>query len=256
MRKTLFTCAAIGALVLAAFPVQAKEQKQAPADPPVLVIPARYAFVKAAMDIEAVRPIPIVCYGVGTNAMALNRWNAAAKAWDPITMDNLKSGAGLGKPPLAAVMGTDVAAVASLAEVTKDWAGKAVQIPSCDLAALVNALSGPLHFTSSEWQWLAGRFNLQLKDENEQRRRYGRYGPPDQKKKAPPAPKASGSSDVVMPKAAAPEAASAAGEPPREKSVEAPAVKSAAPEIKAAGQAPASAAGKPDDTPAQSAANK
>lgn len=207
MKKTLFTCVAIGLVSAAGLPAWGGTKAQPPADPPVLVIPARYAFVKAAMDIEAVRPIPIVCYGVGTNAMALNRWNAAAKAWDPMTMDDLKTGAGLGKPPLAAIMGTDVAAVASLADVTKDWAAKSAQIPSCDLVMLVNTMNEALHFTSAEWRWLADRFNLKMKDENDQRRRYGRYGPPDQnkkKKKGPLPAAAPAPSDVVVPRAETP----------------------------------------------------
>jgi len=176
--------------------VVAADARPAPASPAVvMVVPAQYAFVRAALDFSALRNVTVVSYMTGTNGTALYLWNAASRQWDTTPFGSFSSGelAG-GKPARLVVMGTDSNTTAALAEAACAWATEANTMNTFDIVALVNGLNDTLKFSVSEWDWLSKRYALTLKDVNAERRRYGRYGPP----KKTPAPTAE-NREVVLP---------------------------------------------------------
>jgi hypothetical protein len=165
----------------------------------VLVVPSRYAFVKIAQDIATLRPITVVSYS-STNAASMFLWDSKTAKWSPLDAAVFASGTGFDASSRMIVMGTDATTVNMFASSAKAWATKTTSLPKFDLVAALNAANENLHFSKDEWKWLSELYNLSFKDENEQRRRYGKYGDPKQGKKAPPtnAPHTS-ADDVVLP---------------------------------------------------------
>jgi hypothetical protein len=204
----VFSAAIATTLAVTSFTVAA-DAKPAKASPSlVMVVPAQYAFVRAALDFSALRDVAVVSYMTGTNGTAMYLWNTSARQWDAIPFGNYSSGAMTGgKTTHLVVMGTDSNTAAAMADAACVWASDAKVMNTFDIVALVNTLNDTLKFTVPEWDWLSKRYSLALKDVNADRRRYGRYGAP-KKAPAPPAE----NSEVVLPEPVAP----ARGEPAKE----------------------------------------
>jgi hypothetical protein len=98
-------------------------------------------------------------------------------------------------PRTAFLLGTEVEFPAAI-EAAAAWADTKVRLPNMDVVTCLNAYDQKLHFTPSEWRWFRSRYDLELKDSNANRRRYGRYGPPGQPSPDVPAPPAA---DVTAP---------------------------------------------------------
>jgi hypothetical protein len=165
----------------------------------VLVVPSRYAFVKMAQDLATLRPITVVSYSA-TNSASLFSWDSKNAKWSPLDAASFASGTGFGVSSHMVVMGTDVSTVNMLATSAKAWATKTTSLPKFDIAKALNAADESLHFSKAEWDWLSERYSLSFKDVNDQRRRYGKYGPPGEHKTAPPRKTAPAPAvDVVLP---------------------------------------------------------
>jgi len=160
----------------------------------MLVVPSRQLTVRCAFDIARLCPLQLVAYSTPRKRSAvpdLFVWRKAEKRWDKISVEDYRAGSFLEQQPTRVFLfGTDRYLRSAIVEASgRRWRTK--RIASMNLGDLVNAMHGEFHFSPSEWRWLAKRNGLVLKDRNEERRRYGRYGPPGQKPKAPvvgPAP--------------------------------------------------------------------
>jgi hypothetical protein len=183
-------------LALASCPASRAAEEASPSL--VVVVPGRYAFVKLAQDLAALRPVTVVSYST-TNNNDIFLWDRDAAKWSALDAESFASGKGFYTSSQLIVMGTDDAAVKLFASSARAWAVKVESFARLDIARTLNAASDVLHFSEGEWKWLSERYGLSLKDGNEERRRYGKYGPPGQKRtppaKAPPAP----AEDVVLP---------------------------------------------------------
>lgn len=194
-RSTLLALAAIFPMIAAAASHAGDDARPSL----VLVVPGRYAFVKMAQDLGAIRPVTVVSYSATNNA-SLFRWDPTAAKWSPLSAADFASGTGFDAASHLVVMGTDSATVGLFGASAKEWATKVSSFVGFDVVEVFNAANETLHFTRDEWAWLAGRYNLKFKDANEQRRRYGKYGPPADEKKAPSKVRPP-VEDVVMPEA-------------------------------------------------------
>jgi hypothetical protein len=170
--------------------------------PTLLVIPARPSVVKFAFDAASLRPMYLVSYDRDkAGAPFLNLWNPEQRQWSRLTVDEYKSGNLFTVPPARAlVFGPETMTPAELGGIAAVCAD-VTREPGLDRLAMANALNAKLNFTVGEWRTLSERNQLELKDQNTDRRRWGKYGPPGQKAKpavkeaaldaepiAPPAP--------------------------------------------------------------------
>ena len=147
----------------------------------VLVIPARYTIVQMGFDIAHLRPVSLVAYPATLPTHApptLHVWNREAQDWIPTSVAEYGEGSiFLTRPSTALVLGPDADLPAGLADASERLAARAERIPALDVVEWVNTLDRHLNFTAQEWRWLADRHGLQIKDLNDERRRYGKYGP-------------------------------------------------------------------------------
>ena len=64
--------------------------------------------------------------------------------------------------------------------------------------AIVNDWHKHMLFSAQEWEWIAKRHGLKLKDTNWERRKYGRYGKPGEKKASVGVPMPAGIDEMAV----------------------------------------------------------
>ncbi|MFC1451770.1 hypothetical protein ACFLSJ_00315 [Verrucomicrobiota bacterium] len=145
----------------------------------VLVIPARHTIVQIGFDMTRIRPVHLVaCRDGAAGAPIIHVWDGDAGDWVQIGLDEYASGGVFTTRPRRIVLIGSERDLPQAVRRASSWAAELERIPSLQIVDLVNGLDGLLHFAPWEWKWLAKRHELKLKDLNEDRRRYGRYGPP------------------------------------------------------------------------------
>ncbi len=163
----------------------------------LLVVPARPAVVRFCADVARMKNATMVCYEAQQRggAPVLFLWKALSGDWVKISADDYQSGALLGRGMRRVlIIGTDRAAVAALVELSGRL-GDVATIDRLDVMTLANGINDVDPFTSGQWKALARRHDLQLKDLNEDRRRYGRFGKPGE---GPVLPKVREPSDLLQ----------------------------------------------------------
>ncbi len=154
----------------------------------VLVVPAPPTVVEWAHDIARLRPLLLVVYQERaiTNVPVVHIWDSASQDWLRIASQQFVTGAIFDRPPPHAILvGPDHLLPPGMSQ-KPSWATKLTRIPRVDLVSMVNALNEIFSFTPSEWRALAERYGFTLRDLNEERRRWGRYGRPGEGPPPPP----------------------------------------------------------------------
>lgn len=153
--------------------------------PSVLVIPSRYTIVQLAFDIARLRPVTMVAYDNDNNDVLMHVWNQKLQEWVKTDMDEYASGSLVEPAPgYISVLGSDADMPAGLVDASQ-WCPVVEHISSLNIMSVINKLDEKMKFSKSEWKWLAERHDLKIKDFNWERRRYGKYGPPDGKARTP-----------------------------------------------------------------------
>lgn len=150
----------------------------------VIVVPSRYTIVQLAFDIVALRDVALVAYGnsATTGELLLHVWDANNRKWKRITVDEYAVGAFSSHVPDEMILvGSDNDLPAAIIAGASQ-ASNVTRIDTLNLVTVVNTLHKRMHFKEHEWQLLAERHGLKIKDANYERRRWGRYGPPGTKK--------------------------------------------------------------------------
>jgi hypothetical protein len=168
--------------VLAAAAAWAGPRGEAVQGPVVFVVPAREAVVRLAMDMTSLRSSYVISYQAiqGSDTPLIHTWDGASRSWIETNIEDYGAGARFSRVPSTAFfMGTETEFPAKLEDYA-GWAAHKVRLANLNVVPCLNAFHEVLNFAPSEWRWLARRYDLDLKDNNVERRRYGRYGPPGQ----------------------------------------------------------------------------
>ncbi len=149
-------------------------------DHAVIVMPVRYTVVQFAFDVARIRPVELLAYdkGTGDEPLLLHVWDAAAGNWKPADLDTYQDGSLFAKPPKRVFLVGDKASLPAELTAAPAWAKDVTPIASLKVLDMANTMDGELNFSGREWKKLAARHNLELVDENADKRRYGRYGKP------------------------------------------------------------------------------
>lgn len=171
-----------------------------PAGPTVLVVPNRYTIVQLAFNMEQMRNARLIAY-----ERVRKTGDLLMHLWDPVNRDWLKTdvkeyAAGtLISGPVARIMvvGAGNTFPEELVKASA-WCEHVDSIKSLDIVTLVNTFNKQFAFTPREWRRLAKQYGLKLRDKNEGRRRYGRYGKPGEKRERPVPPRAKKPGDDLI----------------------------------------------------------
>jgi hypothetical protein len=174
MKKTRLFCMTL--LVITSLGATAHAAKR----DAVIVMPGRYTVVQFAFDVARIRPVELVAYdkGVGDEPLLLHVWDAAAADWKPADIAAYQDGSLFdAQPKQAFLIGGDKDLPAEISDGS-GWCKKVTRISSLKVVDMANSMNAKLNFSGKEWKRLAQRHNLELADDNAERRRYGRYGKP------------------------------------------------------------------------------
>jgi len=153
----------------------------------VLVVPSRYTVVQFAFDIVALRDVALVAYSDNPKSEEplLHAWNADSGAWKRITVDEYAVGAFSSEEPDEMILVGSDSDLPDTVIAGASQAKNVTRIKTLGIVDLVNTLHKRMKFSEREWNLLAERHGLKIKDLNYERRRWGRYGPPKTKRKRP-----------------------------------------------------------------------
>jgi len=155
--------------------------------PTWLVIPARYTIVQLGVDMADMRDVELVSYfgDAATADPPMHVWDGDAGSWVRTGIGEYSSGAIPAADPAAIILvGGDKDLPGAIVRGSS-WCESVGRIPTLNLATVINSLNEKLRFTPNEWRWLARRYGLKLKDQNAERRRYGKYGKPGERRRSP-----------------------------------------------------------------------
>ena len=153
----------------------------------LMVVPSRPTAVRFAFDIEAIRKVTLVSYGGETEKgeQLLHTWDAEAKKWVYITLDEFSFCQFLSNvPDTLIIIGSDKDMPEMIVNSAPE-AGETIRILSINPMPMANRLNEKMLFSPKEWRVLAKRHGLTIEDLNEEKRRYGRYGPPGKRIERP-----------------------------------------------------------------------
>jgi hypothetical protein len=171
-------------------------------DGSALVVPSRYRVIRLAFDVAALRDVALVSYenrDAGKDPI-LYRWDAHSSAWESLTVDEYALGSFSVTAPNEIILVGSSSDLPAVLIAGAAQAKKVSRIESLNVVDMINALNKSMAFTPREWRILSERHGFTYKDKNEERRRWGRYGPPGEQKAAKKAADArDNGSDMVVP---------------------------------------------------------
>ena len=171
--RSLWRTCALGLVVLSATALTSPAYT-------LIVAPARYSVMQVAFDLLARTPSVLVSYqseGSSTEPV-MHAWNGSE--WVLVTLKDYREGNFLQRVPDQAVLiGDEATLPASLVEAS-GWMANVVRVRDLTTGSLINEFGHILKWRDAEWKWFAKRYNLNLRDESEERRKsswYDRPGP-------------------------------------------------------------------------------
>ena len=159
-------------------------------EPTVIVMPSRYTVVQFAFDVARLRRnVYLMTYEklASSKAPAYHVWDETKQDWVRVELNDYLTGAIFAATPKNVVLiGSDKDVVSELTAAPA-YCQVPLRVQALDVVTLVNSLNKVMEFTAREWKWLGERHQIEFKDLNADRRKYGKYGKPG--------------SDITMPEA-------------------------------------------------------
>ena len=159
----------------------------------MMIVPARPRAILMGQDMAVLRNCNLVSYQ-GTPGQVdpvMHAWHN--RAWRQISVDILGNPQSYEtNPRTILVFGHPNELPQSITEAARRVCRDVRLIPTLDVVTMITSLNDLYEFKDGEWRALANRYDLNIKDINERRRKYGRYGPPgsrpDYNQAPPPKP--------------------------------------------------------------------
>jgi hypothetical protein len=173
MKRTMLGVFAL-ALLVGSLPVAASAATRDGST--LLVVPARYSVMQVAFDLANKHSIVLVSYqgDATTSEPLLFAWNG--NEWVKITLQEYADASFVQTAPSRVILvGDEQLLPPALADSAARWCLNVVNIPTIDTATLVNSFASIYSFKKAEWQWFSKRYNLELTDVNEPRRKESWY---------------------------------------------------------------------------------
>lgn len=138
----------------------------------LLVVPARYDVIQVSFDIAQRVPVVVLAYqgDSTTENPVLHAWNGTE--WVYISLEDFRNGQFLAVTPERTIFvgGSDLLPQ-TLLVAAGGWCPKVLTVPHIARADMINALGQLLEFSRADWEWIAGRYRMTLRDLNQERRR-------------------------------------------------------------------------------------
>lgn len=158
----------------------------------VLVVPNRYTIVQLAFNMAQMRTVKLIAYEKvrKTGELLMHIWSPMSREWLKTDIKEYGTGTLIAGPVERVIVIGGQQTFPTDLVTASSWCEQVESLDSLDIVTLLNALNTHFAFTPREWRRLAKLYGLKLRDKNEERRRYGRYGKPGEKRDHPVPPKA------------------------------------------------------------------
>lgn len=152
----------------------------------IIVMPARKRVVHLAFQITRCKDVGLITYNTNPGLVSplLHAWNG--QEWIQISLDDYLQGAFMSGDTRHVFLLGDNNTLPPQMAADPSWGKEIHRIAALDPATLINQIGKTLDFSSRQWKWLAEVNGLSIKDENAERRRYGRWGAPGKEKDLSP----------------------------------------------------------------------
>jgi len=146
----------------------------------LIVCPARYTVMQVMFDVLKQRDAVLLSYQgeASTQHPLLHYWTGTA--WNGLDVHELGELRFLRGTPARVVMVGDDSLLPVTIKDSLAWLPERTIVTAMDHAGLLNQLDPVFHWSSREWSWFAKRYNLNLQDENREKRNqswYDKSGP-------------------------------------------------------------------------------
>lgn len=147
----------------------------------LLIVPARLRMVQLAFDLADLRPTVVLSYRMEARGAdpLLFVWKNGA--WQYVSPDDFRERRFVTECPCRVIMIGDDQTLPALLEEEAAWGADMTRLKTLNIADLINGMNPVFCFTDREWKWLAKRYDLNLTDINEPRRKYNPYDVPRSK---------------------------------------------------------------------------
>lgn len=142
-------------------PAQTAQTQQ---DVVLIAAPARYNVMQVLFDVARRYKTLLVSYQGAADGPVLHVWNGYE--WLRLQTADYQSGAFLQTYPARVILlGDDDLLPAAVRDVSA-WCSDTTQMTDLDTTPLINAIGHFLPFTPADWKWFAGRYKMDLVNEN------------------------------------------------------------------------------------------
>lgn len=152
----------------------------------IIVMPARKRVVQLAFQLSRCKDVGLVTYNTtaGLDSPLIHVWTG--QEWVQIGLNDYVQGSFMsGEPKHVFLLGdSNTLPLRMMNDVS--WYKNPEHITTLDITSLVNTFGKSLKLSSRQWKWLAAENGLTIKDQNTERRRYGRWGSPGKEKEMNP----------------------------------------------------------------------
>ncbi len=152
----------------------------------IIVMPARKRVVQLAFQLSRCKNVGLVTYNTnaGLDSPLIHVWTG--QEWVQVSLDDYVQGSFMsGEPKNVYLLGdSNTLPVRMMNDIS--WYKSPERITTLDISSLVNTFGKSLKLSPRQWKWLAAENGLTIKDQNTERRRYGRWGAPGKEKEMNP----------------------------------------------------------------------
>ena len=146
-----------------------------------MVVPALPRMVQLAFDLADLRPTVVLSYRMEARGADPLLFVWTAGGWQYVSPDDFREHRFVTECPRQVIMIGDDQTMPALLEEEAAWGADVMRLKTLNIADLINGMNPVFRFTDREWKWLAGRYDLNLTDINEPRRKYNPYDVPRSK---------------------------------------------------------------------------
>ncbi|HEY8240105.1 MAG TPA: hypothetical protein VIH35_01600 [Kiritimatiellia bacterium] len=144
----------------------------------LIVAPARYSVLQVAFDLVQRHSAVLVSYQgeATTPEPRLHAWNG--QEWVKLSVSDYREVNFLQSPPARTVLIGDQQMLPAVLVEASTWTPEVVHVTGLETSTLVNEFGRLLKFRTAEWKWFAARYNLDLRDDNSEKRANSWYDQP------------------------------------------------------------------------------
>ena len=146
----------------------------------IVVVPARARMVRLGFDVHALRGVILMSYRQTDDPLQplVHVWNRSSRSWQRVDLSQIKDTPNIPASPHQVFVIGPSAIVPDILLTVLAHATEVQVLQTFSVADILTRLDESMDFSLQEWRALAQRFDLEITEIQDERSRWGRFGPP------------------------------------------------------------------------------